>query len=233
MGGMILSVARLPHGYTNRTRRLRGGVVEKLYDGPRRFDNARRELACLHTLAPHLPVPAVVDADLSIPRLALDDVSGTHGQDLIDQGHASWVLDLVGTTLTVLQSLPPDTVRGLAGTGPVLVHGDFGPQNMLFDVDAHTVTGILDWESAHVGARVEDLAWAEWIVRMHHAETVDAVDVLLAAANDRSSWGERHAAMVRQCEEILDYCNSAGMEDAAAAWQDRLRCTRAWTDQKH
>ncbi len=38
--------------------------------------------------------------------------------------------------------------RDLEGTGPVIVHGDFGPQNMLFDDEVGVVVAILDWESA-------------------------------------------------------------------------------------
>jgi aminoglycoside phosphotransferase (APT) family kinase protein len=41
---------------------------------------------------------------------------------------------------------------------PVLVHGDFRPGNVLFAADR--ITGLLDWEMAHVGDPSEDLAWA-------------------------------------------------------------------------
>jgi aminoglycoside phosphotransferase (APT) family kinase protein len=45
-----------------------------------------------------------------------------------------------------------------AGGGkPVLVHGDAGPGNFLFD-DGR-ITGIIDWELAHAGEPMEDLAW--------------------------------------------------------------------------
>jgi aminoglycoside phosphotransferase (APT) family kinase protein len=40
---------------------------------------------------------------------------------------------------------------------PVLVHGDAGPGNFLFD-DGH-LTALLDWELAHPGDPMEDLAW--------------------------------------------------------------------------
>ncbi len=48
-----------------------------------------------------------------------------------------------------------------AAPGPpervVLVHGDLGPGNVLHD--GHRVTGLCDWELAHVGDPMEDLAW--------------------------------------------------------------------------
>jgi aminoglycoside phosphotransferase (APT) family kinase protein len=40
---------------------------------------------------------------------------------------------------------------------PVLVHGDAGPGNFLFE-NGH-MTALLDWELAHVGDPMEDLAW--------------------------------------------------------------------------
>lgn len=46
----------------------------------------------------------------------------------------------------------------VAPARPVLVHGDFRPGNVLYSGDR--ITGILDWEMAHVGHPAEDLAWA-------------------------------------------------------------------------
>ncbi|HEY3737522.1 MAG TPA: phosphotransferase family protein [Jatrophihabitans sp.] len=39
-----------------------------------------------------------------------------------------------------------------------LVHGDFRPGNVLYEGDR--IVGLLDWEMAHVGDPIEDLAWA-------------------------------------------------------------------------
>ena len=38
-----------------------------------------------------------------------------------------------------------------------LVHGDLVPENLLVDVERAEVTGLLDWELAHAGARLADL----------------------------------------------------------------------------
>jgi hypothetical protein len=221
-------VDRLPHGYTNFTR-LADGRVEKTYDGPRRWANASRELTCLVGLAGRLPVAAVVDNDLSVPRLVLSLVPGRHGQDLIGEGHASRVLRLTGETLVALQRLSTETVPGLVGEGSVVVHGDFGPQNMHFDLDADRVTGVLDWESAHIGHPLEDLAWTEWIVRMHHPEATASLDALFEAARQRPPWTQRQAAMIRQIEDLIRYCESAGRDRSASDWRDRLRRTETWS----
>jgi len=44
-----------------------------------------------------------------------------------------------------------------ADDDPVAVHGDIRPGNFLVDNDE--LTGVLDWEMAHAGNRLEDLTW--------------------------------------------------------------------------
>ena len=52
-------------------------------------------------------------------------VHGHHGQDLIDAGLADGVLSCCGQMLRRLQAIPSRVA------GVVMVHGDFGPNNML------------------------------------------------------------------------------------------------------
>jgi aminoglycoside phosphotransferase (APT) family kinase protein len=106
------------------------------------------------------------------------------------------------------------------------VHGDFGPQNMLFDIEHDRVTGVVDWESAHVGDPVEDLAWAEWLIRMHHPEVVDALDALFVGAQQRPSWTVRHEAMLRHVRQVLVYCEAARQP---SDWRQRLELTERWS----
>jgi aminoglycoside phosphotransferase (APT) family kinase protein len=49
---------------------------------------------------------------------------------------------------------PPPPAQKLS-----VVHGDYRSGNFLFDSDG-TIRGILDWEMAHLGDPLEDLAWA-------------------------------------------------------------------------
>ncbi|MGH2354784.1 MAG: phosphotransferase family protein, partial [Chloroflexota bacterium] len=223
-------VERLPHGYTNLTRRRDRGSIEKRYTGSRRWQNFERELACLTHLQGLLPVPRVIDADRSVPRLLVEEIRGEHGQDLIERGHGRAVLELTGTTLARLQRLPPDTVPTLMGNGAVLVHGDFGPQNMLFDLASGSVAAVVDWESARIGQRVEDLAWAEWIVRMHHPDLVGDLSLLFESSGQTPQWEDRKTWMLRQCKEILDYCESEAMTASAQDWRTRLRQTTGWRE---
>lgn len=59
------------------------------------------------------------------------------------------LIDLGLRQLAAMAPGPPE--------GTVLVHGDLGPGNVLHD--GHRVTGLCDWELAHVGDPMEDLAW--------------------------------------------------------------------------
>lgn len=50
--------------------------------------------------------------------------------------------------------------------GPVvLVQGDTGPGNFLYEDG--TVTGIIDWELAHLGDPMDDIAWLSWRTAQH------------------------------------------------------------------
>jgi len=168
----------------------------------------------------------VIDVDLAGGRLTLSSLPGDHGQDLIDRGQARAVLELTGATLATLQRLPLPAGLDLGGTGPVLVHGDFGPQNLLLDLDAGRVTGVLDWEFAHRGDGVEDLAWAEWIVRMHHPQAIDDLDHLFVGAGARRPWSERHDSMLRRVRDLLAESTSS----SSSPWRARLEETEVWTE---
>jgi len=136
----------------------------------------------------------------------------------------------VGKQLSGLQSLDPSTVPGLTGIGDVIVHGDFGPQNILFQLDPIRVSGVLDWELAHIGSAVEDLAWAEWIIRTHHPEALEELPELFAGSGLSFNWPDRQAAMVRQCRHHLGYCEASGLDGAASEWRRRLEATEAWSE---
>ncbi len=193
-----------------------------------RFARADCEYACLTRLAHRLPVPEAIGRDPAVPLLVLRDAPGTPGQELIEAGCAPAVLRLLGSVLLALQQIDPSAVPGLLGTGPVIVHGDFGPQNVLIEGDA--ISAVVDWEFAHLGMPVEDLAWAEWIVRMHHPDAVDDLPELLDTAGLGVEWSARHRAMVARCEELTRMAEATESPDAIALWSDRLRTTERWRE---
>lgn len=224
---------RLPHGYTNLTRRAPGeAVVEKLYTGTDALERLRREELCLSVVIDVLPVPRVVDKDEERCVLRLGWIEGTPGQELIEQGHERQVLRATGELLAEFQTRTSALLGPhLTGAGTLAVHGDFGPQNLLFSAHGDLrVAAVVDWEFAHLGGPEEDLAWAEWIVRKHHERSVEALDELFAGYGARPPWSARHVAMVRQCERLLSRCETEGLSDAVEMWQSRLQTTERWVE---
>jgi aminoglycoside phosphotransferase (APT) family kinase protein len=160
--------------------------------------------------------------------LLLREVVGRHGQELIDQGLGAMVLRAAGTWLAELQTIDPSIVPGLEGRGDVIVHGDFGPQNMMYSFDVTHVAGVLDWEMTHIGFPIEDVAWAEWIIRMHHPDAQNDLPELFTASGLSFNWSERQDWMVRQCRRHLDYCEESGLKAGVAEWRRRLDATEKW-----
>jgi len=146
-------------------------------------------------------------------------VPGRHGQELVDEGYAAQVLVAAGQTLRRLD-------EGL----PRFVHGDFGPQNLLLDPGSLEVVAVLDWEFAHDGNRIEDLAWAEWIVRLHHADAVQYLPALFEGYRWRPRWALRHAVMLQRCTRLREICVRNGDQAAAEMWRSREQVTRSWCE---
>jgi aminoglycoside phosphotransferase len=220
----------MPHGYTNRTSRD-GPAVTKAYQGPHAGQRCAREAAALRGLAGWLPVPPVIGATHS--SLSLGFMTGVHGQDLIGQGLVRPVLRACGQMLRRVHALDPGlaVADGHAHARSVLVHGDFGPNNVLLDDTAQEVTAILDWEWAHAGHPVEDLAWCEWVIRMHHPRCVAALDVFFDAYGSTPGWATRQHAMLGRCRALLDLCERWQPDGQDAhSWRHRLAVTESWAE---
>jgi aminoglycoside phosphotransferase (APT) family kinase protein len=192
--------------------------VLKTYAGPRAAERAEREYAALTALAGRVPVPAVLGRAPSTLTLAF--VRGGHGQDLMAAGHADAVLAACGDVLRRIHD---------AGFG----HGDFGPNNTLFDPDSLAVTAVLDWEFSSSGRvdRVVDLAWCEWIVRMHHAGDAASIPLLYSGYGTSFSWRDLQAAMVERCAQLIEFTHEWEPDGPAEElWRERLRVTAAWRE---
>jgi len=182
----------------------------------------------LAALAGRVPVPPLLDAGDSGGETRTGWVAGRHGQDLIAAGRAAEVLDACGGVLRQIQAVDPRVVLGPEPGSGVLVHGDFGPQNLLL-ADDLTVAAVLDWEWVHVGDPLEDLAWAEWIVRMHHPAEGGALTALFDSYGDRPPWSWRQAAMVERCRELAEFSRRWEPDGPGVRqWEERLAVTAGW-----
>jgi aminoglycoside phosphotransferase len=213
---------RLPHGYTNLTT-LEGGRVIKRYAGPEAVLRREAEVTALTALAGRFPVPAVIGQDDS--QLMLSFVPGVPGQEILEQRPHD-VLFAVGRAGRALHGLDVSATYEIVGDA-VLVHGDFGPQNMVFDATTLQPAAVVDWEFAHPGDPVEDLAWAEWIIRTHHPRLVDSLGTMFEGYGSRPPWWQRQAAMLKKCQWALDFVRRWPGADAAsvAMWQRRVEVT--------
>ena len=106
-------------------------------------------LARLHALAPD---ELGLEAPTSAREATLDEVH--RWQERYRAGRAAPV-PLLGALLAWAERNAPDD-----GEEPVLLWGDPGPHNVL--VGDGRVTGLLDWELAHLGHPLEDLGGAVW-----------------------------------------------------------------------
>jgi aminoglycoside phosphotransferase (APT) family kinase protein len=202
------------HGYTNDTTGD-GRVVRKSYAGPDAEQRREREATALRSLYGVLPVPRVVEAG---DVLVTEYVDGQHGQDLIDRGLAAAVLHTCGCTLTDLHR---------TGT----THGDYGPNNLLFDETGTTVRAIVDWEWAGTVEPITDLVWCEWIVRMHHPDHVSALGSLFDGYGNRPPWSSRQRAMIDRCVELRDFVEQWDPGGAGVRlWDERTDQVRDWRE---
>jgi tRNA A-37 threonylcarbamoyl transferase component Bud32 len=227
MGGTVHQ-ERMPHGYTNFTHRSQG-VVLKRYAGPDADIRQHAEVTALRYVADALPVPALVHEESGL--IGTEYVAGVPGQELLEEVPDA-VLRSVGRAAARLHDLDVSGLStfGAAPAGAVLVHGDFGPQNMLFDEVTVEATAIVDWELAHLGDGVDDLAWAEWIVRTHHPHLVGSLPALFEGYGQQPPWDRRHASMIAKCEWALEFVQrwDPGNGPARAQWHDRLEATRQY-----
>jgi hypothetical protein len=97
----------------------------------------------------------------------------------------------------------PRAASDLPGCGPVVVHGDFAPHNVLVDPATGDVEGVIDWEQAHLGSPVEDLAWLEWYLRIWSKAQAPVLGALYDTYGERPEWSLRHDEMIRRCHGLL------------------------------
>ena len=76
-----------------------------------------------------------------------------HYEAIIDAGEAGVEPTLRAAIRWLRRNPPPEPAK------PAIVHGDYRAGNFLFTPDGR-ISAVLDWEMAHVGDPLEDIAWA-------------------------------------------------------------------------
>jgi aminoglycoside phosphotransferase (APT) family kinase protein len=115
------------------------------------LDSFISALAALHALEP---------SELGIPGMEMPSSSEAHALGEVTRWtdlarkHLGSIDPMLACALAWLQNHPP---RSVART--VLVQGDTGPGNFVFD--GSEVTGLVDWELAHAGDPMDDIAWLD------------------------------------------------------------------------
>ncbi len=216
----------MAHGYTNATV-TDHQVVVKTYLGPDSQQRQAREELALRKLTGKLPVPTLLDS--AAGTLTTRFLSGVPGQDAIETGHAAEVLRACGRLLAQLQQVDPRNLFEVSA-GATLVHNDFGPNNMLMDSDLQSVQLLCDWEWVTVGHRLTDLAWAEFIVRLHHRESVQALVALFDGYGDKPAWQARQAAMTARAAVHREFVRRWHGHQAEALWRDRITAIASWRE---
>jgi aminoglycoside phosphotransferase (APT) family kinase protein len=92
----------------------------------------------------------------ALQRVPVADVPGLPDLDALDHYRRRW-RELGGVSPTFELALRWLEQHRPAAGQPVIVHGDFRLGNLVVAVDG--LAAVLDWELAHVGDPLEDLAW--------------------------------------------------------------------------
>ena len=216
----------LPNAYTNLVT-ARGHLVTKTYRGADGVKRQQREALAIRSLMEILPVAPIVESQPGV--IVFAKVHGRHGQDMIAMGEGQAVMFNLGRLLREVQAITPAFYGEFDGSG-VLVHGDFGPNNVLLAEDADEVVLLADWEWSTVGGPITDLAWAEFILRMHHPEHLGCLSALFDGYGERPPWVERQTAMANRAASLDAWVRSWKGAEAASSWNYRSRCIAQWEE---
>ena len=212
---------KLPHGYTNNTY-LVDKTVRKTYSGADAQNRFYTELTIYQKLQDESFMPQLLHYNEETFTIATRYIDTQHGQDLLKE-HPIQVPFALGELAKQLQTVQLDAIgKQKRKKGQVLVHGDFGPQNVLFGQTSTSKPYLVDWEWAHFGDEYEDVAWAEWIIRMHYNANQQMLKSLHDGFGMVPPWKIRHSAMLRNCERILDFAKRDGNMAAISIWEARV-----------
>lgn len=187
-------------------------LVEKRMANPVRHDTEVRALRAL--VGSGLPVPQLVEV---VPgSILMTQLPGAR----LDQLDAQRQLDGLAASANLLRQLhrmplpaglpdapedesivrryrdaggPPLPLRIPPAHRPAFCHGDWTNGNLL--VTGADITGVVDWEAAHIGDPLRELSRAAWGASLNDPRSFDAiVDGYGADRADVIAWAPIHAA---------------------------------------
>jgi tRNA A-37 threonylcarbamoyl transferase component Bud32 len=219
----------LPYGYTNSTR-LENRIVVKTHSGADSQSRFLTELVMYQQLQDMSFMPELVGYDQDALTISTRYVESRHAQDLLEE-YCDIVPFSLGKLARELQLVKIDTIVESKRNAPdVLVHGDFGPQNLLFAPESFSELYLVDWEWAHFGDRFEDIVWAEWMIRMHYDSNQQMIASLYKGFGIVPPWEARHELMIRKCENILDFAKRDDNTQAISTWIDRVAQVKSFKE---
>lgn len=120
---------------------------------------------------------------------------------------------IIRAVIRWLRRNPPPPAQRIS-----VVHGDYRTGNFLYTADGN-ILGILDWEMAHLGDPLEDLAWS--INRVWHWARDDRAGGLLPRADAIRIW--EHSSGLRAAPEALRWWELFSCVKGQGIWVSAAR----------
>ncbi len=200
--------------------------VIKRYIGPGAFHRWQTEKYILIAVANTIPVPKML-INTNEAEISIGVVPGKSCDTLMSLGNSQQLFHNIGLALRTIHQFPVQDLTGnIQGNGSALIHGDFNIYNIMFDLNMMTDICILDWEWAHLGESVEDLAWMEWSIRMNFTKFEKDLPYFYEAYGEIPDWRYRKDAMILQCNRNLEYARMIGERKTMQQWQHRAQITK-------
>ncbi|NEB51937.1 phosphotransferase [Streptomyces griseus] len=206
-------------------------MVTKHYRGPDAALRLAREAAAVTALEGRLPVAGLVRRESD--RLHFAHVPGTHAKELMSKSGTVRVLASCGRTLKRIHAVDP---RGIFDNSPIppghtLVHGDYGPNNVLLDAETMEICAVLDWEWSRVGDPVDESPGASGSYGCTTRSSWRRWTDFYGAYGERPSWAVRHKAMVGLCRSLVTFWEQwrPGSEITAHR-RSQLATTENWSE---
>ncbi|PKN85213.1 MAG: hypothetical protein CVU46_11810 [Chloroflexi bacterium HGW-Chloroflexi-8] len=200
--------------------------VTKRYLGPGSLHRWQTEKCILNAVKKSLPVPIILENEEEA-EILMKLIPGKKASDFFSEVNSSKLLGQLGQLLLNVHAYPVQELQGLIhGDGEVLVHGDFSLFNVLLDQNSNGLLALVDWEWAHLGDPVEDLAWMEWTIRMNFGRFSRDLPFFFEAYGNLPDWHYRKEAMIMRCQRNLEFVRMNGERKSIQQWQNRMQITK-------